>query len=56
MRFLVLLAIILLATKKVGEFVLSIFCLLAFGYGCYVLLRDTPRPRFPQRMMMSPVS
>lgn len=40
MKSLLLLAIILLATKKVGEFLLSIFCLLAFGYGSYVLLRD----------------
>lgn len=46
MKSLVLLAIVLFATKKVVEFVLSIFCVLLVGYGGYVVIRDIPKPGF----------
>ncbi len=39
MRSLVLLAIVLFAAKKLAGFVLSVFCVLLFGYGSYVLVR-----------------
>jgi hypothetical protein len=46
MKSLVVLAIVLFATKKVAEFLLSFFCVLLFGYGSYVLIRDFRKPRF----------
>ncbi len=46
MKSLVLLALVLFATKKVAEFVLTVFCVLLFGYGSYVLLRDIPKSGF----------
>jgi hypothetical protein len=48
MKSLVLLALVLFVTKKVAEFVLSVFCVLLFGYGSYVLLRDLSEPEFPR--------
>jgi len=41
---LVLLALALLVTKKLAEFALSVFCVLLFGYGSYVLIRDATTP------------
>jgi hypothetical protein len=46
MKSLVLLAIVLLATKKVAEFLVAFFCVLLFGYGSYLLIRDLPKPGF----------
>ena len=46
MKFLAILAIVLFATKKVAEFVLAFFCVLLFGYGSYVLIRDFKKPGF----------
>ncbi len=46
MRFLVILAIVLLATKKAAEFALALFCALLFGYGSWVLVRDFRTPGF----------
>jgi hypothetical protein len=46
MKSLVLLALVLFATKKVAEFLLTFFCVLLFGYGSYVFLRDLPKPGF----------
>jgi hypothetical protein len=50
MKSLVLLVLALFATKKVAEFVLSVFCVLLFGYGGYVLIRDIPKPAFLSRV------
>ena len=47
MRFLTILAIVLFATKKVAEFVLAFFCVLLFGYGSYLMIRDFRKPGFP---------
>lgn len=44
MKSLAILAVILLATKKVAEFALAFFCVLLFGYGCWVLIRDFSKP------------
>jgi hypothetical protein len=44
MKSLVLLAIVVFAAKKLAELVLSVFCVLLFGYGSYLLIRDTPKP------------
>jgi len=44
MRFLTILAIVLFATKKVAEFVLAFFCVLLFGFGSFVLIRDVCTP------------
>lgn len=44
MKSLLILVLVLFATKKVTEFVLSVSCVLLFGYGSYVLIRDTPKP------------
>ncbi len=44
MKSLVLLAIVLFAAKKLAAFVLSVFCVLLFGYGSYVLLCGLPTP------------
>lgn len=44
MRVLAILAIVLFATKKVAEFVIAAFCVLLFGYGSYVLIRDLRTP------------
>ena len=44
MKFLAILAIVLFATKKVAEFILAFFCILLFGYGSYVLIRDFRTP------------
>ena len=46
MRVLAFFAIVLFATKKVAEFVLAFFCVLLFGYGSYVLIRDFKKPGF----------
>jgi len=46
MKSLVLLALVLLVTKKLAEFALSVFCVLLFGYGSYVLIRDSSKPGF----------
>ena len=46
MRVLAVLAIVLFATKKVAEFILAFFCVLLFGYGSYVLIRDFKKPGF----------
>lgn len=46
MKVLAILAIFLLATKKLAEFTLAFFCVLLFGYGSYVLLRDFRKPGF----------
>lgn len=40
MKYLAILAIVLLATKKIAEFALAFFCVLLFGYGSWVLVRD----------------
>ena len=40
MKSLLLLALLLLAIKKLGESVLSLCCFLLLGYGIYVLLRN----------------
>ena len=45
MKFLVVLAIVLLATKKAADFLLAIVCVLLFGYGSYVLIREIPKSR-----------
>jgi hypothetical protein len=55
MKSLALLAIVLFATKKVAEFLLSFFCVLLFGYGTCLLIRDFSKPGFlwsqtPSRM------
>ena len=42
MKSLVLLALLLLATKKLGESLLSFCCLLLLGYGIYLLTRRNP--------------
>ncbi len=39
MKSLVLLAIVLFVAKKAAEIVLTVFCVLLFGYGSYVLIR-----------------
>jgi hypothetical protein len=44
MKYLAILAIVLLATKKAAEFVLAFFCVLVFGYGSWVLIRDFRKP------------
>jgi hypothetical protein len=41
-----MLALLLLATKKLGEFVLSFCSLLLLGYGIYLLLRGIPKSGF----------
>jgi len=46
MRVLALLTIVLFVTKKVAEFVLAFFCVLLFGYGSYVMVRDFRKPGF----------
>ena len=46
MKYLAILAIVLIATKKVAEFALAFFCVLLFGYGSWVLLRDFRTPGF----------
>ena len=46
MKFLAILAIVLFATKKVAEFVIAAFCVLLFGYGSYVMIRDFRTPGF----------
>ena len=48
MRFLAILTIVLFTTKKTAEFVVAFFCVLLFGYGSYVLLRDFKKPGFLQ--------
>ena len=40
MKPLLLLVVLLLATKTLGDSVLSLCCLLLLGYGIYVLLRN----------------
>jgi hypothetical protein len=45
-KSLVLLAILLFATKQLGESVLSFCCLLLLGYGIYVVIRDRPTSGF----------
>ena len=45
-RVLAILAIVLFATKKVAEFVIAAFCVLLFGYGSYVMIRDFRKPGF----------
>jgi hypothetical protein len=42
-KSLLLLALLLLATKKLGDFFLSFCCLLILGYGIYLLTRRKPR-------------
>ena len=44
MKILAMLAIVLFATKKAAEFILAFFCVLLFGYGSYVLIRDFRKP------------
>jgi hypothetical protein len=56
MRLLVLLALVLIATKKLGEFVLSFFCVLLFGYATYLWVLGLPKPRFPCRVPTSRVA
>jgi hypothetical protein len=46
MKYLAILAIVLLTTKKAAEFVLAFFCVLAFGYGSWLLIRDFRTPGF----------
>ena len=46
MRFLAILAVVLFATKKLAEFILAFFCVLLFGYGSYVMIRDFRTPGF----------
>ena len=44
MKYLAILAVVLLATKKVAEFALAFFCALVFGYGSWMLIRDFRKP------------
>ena len=46
MKILAILALVLFATKKTAEFVLAAFCVLLFGYGTVVLIRDLRKPGF----------
>jgi hypothetical protein len=46
MRFLAILAIVLFATKRLAEFIVAFFCVLLFGFGSYVLIRDFRTPGF----------
>ncbi len=46
MKTLVLLAIVVLAAKKAADFMLAFLCVVLFGYGSYVLIRDISKPGF----------
>jgi hypothetical protein len=46
MKYLAILAVVLLATKKAAEFALAFFCVLVFGYGSWLLIRDFRTPGF----------
>jgi hypothetical protein len=46
MKYLAILVIVLLVTKKAAEFALAFFCVLVFGYGSWVLIRDFGTPGF----------
>lgn len=56
MRLLVLLGLVLFALKTLGEFVLSFFCALLFGYAAYRWVRTLPKPTFLCRLPTSRVA